>query len=124
MRGERKMAKVKISKFKLLTTAWGIYKKLKVWWKESSVDGEIDVNEFSNLWKVFAEVYEDLSGKKISVKIPTVKELKPVKGKMRKNISIKEVEVDEKPLTAASPKKEVSFVEATDYDSEEYSDDA
>ncbi len=118
------MAKVKISKFKLLTTAWGIYKKLKVWWKESSVDGEIDVNEFSNLWKVFAEVYEDLSGKKISVKIPTVKELKPVKGKMRKNISIKEVEVDEKPLTAASPKKEVSFVEATDYDSEEYSDDA
>ncbi len=115
------MAKVKLSKFKLLTTAWGLYKKLSSWWKTSSIDGEIDVNEFSNLWEVFAEIYEDLSGRKISVKIPKVKELKSVKGKMRKNISIKEVEVDDKPLTSsAAPKKEEPF----NFDSAEYSDDA
>jgi len=90
------MTSVKISRFKLVKVAWSVYRKLSAWWKVSSVDGVIDVNEFSNLWQVFASIYEELSGNKISITIPKVKELKPVEGRMRKNISIKEEEVKEK----------------------------
>jgi len=91
---------VKISRFKLISIAWSVYKKLSAWWKESSVDGVIDVDEFSNLWEVFAEIYEDLSGKKLQVTIPKVKTLKPVDGRIRKNITIKEEQrPDEKPGT-------------------------
>lgn len=88
------MADIKLSKFRILGIAWNTYRKLSTWWKETSVDGKIEMKEISNLWYVFAAIYEDITDKKISITIPHIKELKPSKdGGMRKNIQIKEEEV-------------------------------
>ncbi len=87
--------KVKLGKFKLASIAWSTYKKLTAWWKISSVDGEIDVTEFSSLWEVFAEIYEEITDKKLSVKIPEVKDLKTDEGKVKRNIKIREESVEE-----------------------------
>ena len=87
--------KVKLGKFKLLSIAWSTYKKLSSWWKLSSVDGEIDVTEFSSLWEVFGEIYEEITDKKISIKIPEVKDLKTAEGKVKRNIKIREESVEE-----------------------------